>query len=71
MNKIEGEGAVATSDHNTSGKIPYGEPPGIKLYGTVVVSGEATNQEKVLYDVVDNKDVVEVQRTRKNRRLLR
>ena len=34
-----------------SGKIPNGEPLGIKFHGTMVVSGEATNQEKILYVV--------------------
>jgi hypothetical protein len=54
-------------DHDTSGKISYGEPLGIKLYGTMIISGAATNREMSLYDVGGNKDVVEVQRTRKNR----
>jgi hypothetical protein len=49
-----------------SGKIPYGEPTGIKLHETVVVSGAVTNREKIMYDVGGKKDVVEVQRTRKN-----
>jgi hypothetical protein len=29
----------------------YGEPPGTELHRIVVVSGEATNREKVLDDV--------------------
>ena len=49
-----------------SGKIPYGEPPGIELHRIVVVSGEATDREKFLDDVGANKDVVEVQRTKKD-----
>jgi hypothetical protein len=52
---------------NPKGKMSYGEPPGIKLHKTVVVSGEATNREKIMYDVGGNMNVVEVQRTRKNR----
>jgi hypothetical protein len=40
--------------------MPYGEPLGIELYRIVVVSGEATNREKILYDVGGNKDFVEV-----------
>jgi hypothetical protein len=47
--------------------MPYGEPLGIELHRIVVVSCEAMNREKILYDVGGNKDVVEVQRTRKNR----
>jgi hypothetical protein len=42
-------------------KIPCGEPLEIERHRTVVVSGEATNQEKVVYDVGGNKYVVEVQ----------
>jgi hypothetical protein len=63
----EGVEAVTSGDHGTSGKIPYGEPPGIKFHGTMVFSGEVTNREKILYVVGGNKDVVEVQRIRKNR----
>jgi hypothetical protein len=44
-----------------------GDPLGIELHRTSIVSGEAMNQEKILDDVEDNKDVVEVQRTRKDR----
>jgi hypothetical protein len=32
----------------------------------MVVNGEGTNREKILYDVGGNKDVVEVQRIKKN-----
>jgi hypothetical protein len=41
--------------------------PWIVLHRTMVVSGEATDRENVLIDVGDNKDVVEIQRTRKYR----
>jgi hypothetical protein len=47
--------------------MSYGEPSGIELHRIVVVSGEAMNGEKILYDVGGNKDVVEVQRIRENR----
>lgn len=62
-----GTGGVASSNHNTSGKISYGELPRIEFPRTMVVSGEATDRENVLIDVGDNKDVVEIQRTRKYR----
>jgi hypothetical protein len=42
-NRIYGAGDVALGDHNTSGKIPYGEPTRIELHITMVVSGEATD----------------------------
>jgi hypothetical protein len=45
-NRIYGAGAVASGDHDTSGKISYGEPPWIELHGTMVVNGEATNQRR-------------------------
>ena len=56
---------VASSNHSTSGKVPNGEPPRIKVYRPTVVNGEVTNREKVLDDVGGHKNVVEVQRTRK------
>jgi hypothetical protein len=46
VNRVEGAGTATTSEHNTSGKVSYGEPLGIELYKTVVVTSEATNQEK-------------------------
>lgn len=57
-----GTGGVASSNHNTSGKISYGELPRIEFPRTVVVSGEATEREKVPDDVGGNKDVGEVKR---------
>jgi hypothetical protein len=35
-NRIQGGRVVAWGDHITNGKIPYGEPPGIVLHGTMV-----------------------------------
>jgi hypothetical protein len=52
-----GAEVVVASNHSTSGKISYGEPPRIELHRAVVVNGEA----------MSNKDVVEVQRTRRDR----
>jgi hypothetical protein len=46
VNRVEGVGAVIASEHSTSGKVAYGEPLGIELYRTVVVTCEATNREK-------------------------
>jgi hypothetical protein len=46
--------------------IPYGESPRIELHRATVVSGEVTDREEVLDDVGGNKDVVEVQRTKKD-----
>lgn len=48
---IEYRGPDAPGDHDTSGKVLYGEPSGIELNRTVVVSGEAMIREKLLYDV--------------------
>jgi hypothetical protein len=39
----------------------YGEPPGIKLHRTVVVTSEAMNSEKGISQTESNKDVVEVE----------
>jgi hypothetical protein len=58
MDGVEVTGAITLSNHNTSGKIPDGEPPSIELHRAVVVNSEATDQEKVLDDVGGNEDVV-------------
>jgi hypothetical protein len=59
--------AITPSDQSTSSKIRYGEPPGIELHQTMVVSGEVVDEEKVLDDVGSNKDAVEVERSGKDR----
>jgi hypothetical protein len=66
VNGVEAGGAVTMSNHNTSCKIPDGEPQGIKLHRATVVSSEVTNREKVLDNIGGNKDVVEVQRAGKD-----
>jgi hypothetical protein len=38
VNRVEGAGTATTREHNTSGKVSYGEPLGIELYKTVVVT---------------------------------
>jgi hypothetical protein len=43
---VEWVGAVAASEHDTSGKVAYGEPLGIELHRAVVVASQATNREK-------------------------
>jgi hypothetical protein len=63
VNRVEGARAVATSEH---GKVAYGEPPGIELHKTMVVTSEATNREKGMSKAGINKDVVKVEWSRKN-----
>jgi hypothetical protein len=46
VNRVEGVRAVTASDHDTIGKVAYGEPPRVELHRTVLVTSEATNQEK-------------------------
>jgi hypothetical protein len=46
VNRVEGEGAAITSEHDMRTKVSYGEPLGIELYRIAVVIGEATNREK-------------------------
>jgi hypothetical protein len=58
VNRVEGVGAVIASEHDTSGKVAYGEPPGIELHRTVVVTSEATSREKGMNQTESNKDVV-------------
>ena len=58
MNRVEGVGAVAASEYDTSGKVAYGEPPGSELHRTVVVTSEATSREKGMNQTESNKDVV-------------
>jgi hypothetical protein len=42
------------------GEVAYGEPPGIELHRTTVVTSEATNGEKGMSQMGSNKDVVKV-----------
>jgi hypothetical protein len=67
VNRVEGVGAATASEHVTSGKVSYGEPPGIKLHRTVVVTSEVTNREKGMSQMGSNKNVVKVEGSRKNR----
>jgi hypothetical protein len=67
VNRVEGPGAVTTSMHDTRRKVAYGEPPGIELHRTVVVTREATNQEKGMSQTGSDKDVVKVEWSWKNR----
>jgi hypothetical protein len=46
VKRVEGVEALTASEHDTCGKVPYGEPPVIELHRTVVVTSEATNREK-------------------------
>ena len=67
VNRVEGAGSVTTSDHDTNGKVAYGEPLGIELHRTMVVTSEATNREKRMSHTGSNNDVVEVEWSWKNR----
>jgi hypothetical protein len=67
IKRIEGARAATASEHNTRGKVAYGEPTGIKLHRTVVVTSEATNWEKGMSPTGSNKDVIMVERSQKNR----
>jgi hypothetical protein len=67
VNRVEGAGAITGSKHDTSGKVVYGEPLGIKPYRTVVVTSEATNREKMMSQMGSNKNVVKVEGSWKNR----
>jgi hypothetical protein len=55
------------SGHGTRRKVSYGEPPGIKLYRTVVVTSETTNRENGMSQMGSNKNIVKVEGPRKNR----
>jgi hypothetical protein len=61
VNRVEGAGAITTSEHDPRGKVAYGEPPGIEFHRTVVVISEATNREKRMCQIESNKDVVKVE----------
>jgi hypothetical protein len=67
VNRVEGIRAVIAGEHDTSGKVAYGEPPGIELYRTMVVTSEATNREKGMSKMGSNKDIVKVHWSRENR----
>jgi hypothetical protein len=67
VNRVEGARAVTPSEHGTRGKVTYGEPPGIELHRTVVVTSEAMNQEKGMSQTGSNKDIVMVEWSGKDR----
>jgi hypothetical protein len=67
VNRVEGTRDVTSSEHDTSGKVAYGEPPRIKLHRTVLVTSEATNREQGMSHTGSNKDVIKVEWSRKNR----
>jgi hypothetical protein len=69
VKRVEGAEGVTgtTSEHDTSGKVAYGEPLEIELHRTMVVTSEAMNQEKGMSQTRSNKDVVKVEWSRKNR----
>ena len=67
MKRVEGARAVTASEHDTSGKVVYGEPLGIELHRTIVVTSEVTNREKGMGQTWSNKDIVKVERSRMNR----
>jgi hypothetical protein len=66
VNGIEGVEVVTTSEYYTSSNVSYGEPPGMKLRRTVVVTSETMKREKEMNHMVCNKDVVMVERSQKN-----
>jgi hypothetical protein len=61
VNRVEGARAVTTSEHDTSEKVVYSEPPGIELHRTVVVASEATNREKGMSQMGSNKVIIKVE----------
>jgi hypothetical protein len=65
-NRVEGARAVTTSELDTIGKVANGEPPGVELNRAVVVTSEATNIEEGMNQMGCNKDVVKIERSRKN-----
>jgi hypothetical protein len=67
VKRVEGPGAVTASEHSTRREVAYGEPPGIELHRTVVVTSDATNQEMGMSQTEGNEDVIEGKRSRKNR----
>jgi hypothetical protein len=63
VKRVKAVGAVTVSEHDTRGKVAYGEPPGIELHRTVVVTSEATNREKGMSQTGNNTNVVKVERS--------
>jgi hypothetical protein len=56
-----GAGAITATEHSTRGKVAYGEPLGIELHRTMIVTSEATNREKGTSRTGSNKDVVKIE----------
>jgi hypothetical protein len=61
VNRAVGAGAITVGEHDMSGKVVYGEPLGIELDRTMVVTTEATNREKGMSQTGSNKNVVKVE----------
>jgi hypothetical protein len=67
VKRVEGVGAVTTSEHSMCGKVAYGEGPGAELHIALVVTSEATNREEGMSQYGSNKDVVKAEWSWKNR----
>jgi hypothetical protein len=63
VKRVERSRAVTASEHNTRGKVAYGESLGIGLHRTVIVTSEAMNREKGMSQTGSNKDVIKVERS--------
>jgi hypothetical protein len=67
MNGVEQPGAIAPSDHVPGSEILHTEAKRVKFYGTKIINIKLTNRKKILHDVRYNKDIIEIERTEKER----
>jgi hypothetical protein len=62
-----GASAVTSGEWGPGGQILHRKTRRVKLNGTKNVGGEPTDRKKIMSDVRGNENVVEIERSRKNR----
>jgi hypothetical protein len=55
---VEVARATAASDHGLGAKVLDRETKRIKLNGTPIISGKATNRDEIFHEVRNNKNIV-------------
>jgi hypothetical protein len=65
--RVEGPRAITADEGGPGGQILHKETKRVKLNGTRIVGGESANRKKVVSNVRSYKNVVEIERSRKNR----
>jgi hypothetical protein len=65
--RVERSRAVTVGERGPGGQILHRKTRGVKLNGTIVVSGESTDRKKIVSDVGSYENIIEVKWPRENR----